>query len=206
MGLCSSTAAGKYGNIRRCLDPKEVCDSKVTGRRNESSLQQITVRGPLHIIPVPRGALGLNHSARGPDEKTESSSGGGGHYTAQSSHTLVEVPVEVAVAIALASFMVGAMSTGVLWYLHNRALQAKAVSRHPHYWLQHNPTYQCRPQMQNRLTTSSGETPGGDATELHAMISLDSSTSPRCRQTNSLSPSNGDHNGNVNCVTCPLVT
>ena len=41
---------------------------------------------------------------------------------------MVEVPVEVAVAIALASFIVGAMSTGVLWFLHSKAMQAKAVS------------------------------------------------------------------------------
>ena len=46
----------------------------------------------------------------------------------KTSHTLVEVPVEVAVAIALASFIVGAMSTGVLWFLHSKAMQAKTVS------------------------------------------------------------------------------
>ena len=49
-------------------------------------------------------------------------------FNTQTSHTLVEVPVEVAVAIALASFIVGAMSTGVLWFLHSKAMQAKTVS------------------------------------------------------------------------------
>lgn len=49
-------------------------------------------------------------------------------FNTQTSHTLVEVPVEVAVAIALASFIVGAMSTGVLWFLHSKAMQAKTVN------------------------------------------------------------------------------
>ena len=62
-----------------------------------------------------------------------------------SSRILVEVPVEVsesldlhsnddhlppaqvAIAISLASFMVGALSTGVLWFIHSRALRAKSV-------------------------------------------------------------------------------
>jgi hypothetical protein len=43
-----------------------------------------------------------------------------------SSRILVEVPVEVAIAISLASFMVGALSTGVLWFIHSRALRAKS--------------------------------------------------------------------------------
>jgi hypothetical protein len=41
--------------------------------------------------------------------------------------TLVGVTVEVAVAISVASFIVGAASTGVLWLLHSRALRNKSV-------------------------------------------------------------------------------
>jgi len=33
----------------------------------------------------------------------------------------------VAVAISLASFLVGALSTGVLWFLHSQALRAKSA-------------------------------------------------------------------------------
>ena len=35
--------------------------------------------------------------------------------------------IQVAIAISLASFMVGALSTGVLWFIHSRALRAKSV-------------------------------------------------------------------------------
>ena len=37
------------------------------------------------------------------------------------------VNMQVAIAISLASFMVGALSTGVLWFIHSRALRAKSV-------------------------------------------------------------------------------
>ena len=37
------------------------------------------------------------------------------------------VYMQVAIAISLASFMVGALSTGVLWFIHSRALRAKSV-------------------------------------------------------------------------------
>jgi hypothetical protein len=43
--------------------------------------------------------------------------------------TLVGVTVEVAVAISVASFLVGAASTGVLWLLHSRAIRIKSVGR-----------------------------------------------------------------------------
>ena len=35
--------------------------------------------------------------------------------------------LQVAIAISLASFMVGALSTGILWFIHSRALRAKSV-------------------------------------------------------------------------------
>jgi len=92
---------------------------------------------------------------------------------------LVEVPVEIAVAIALASFIVGAMSTGVLWFLHSRAMRAKSL----------------------RLRSS-----GLGATDVQELQSLNGYSSQHCRQTNIPSSVEGDHNGNVNCVTCPLVT
>ena len=124
MGLCSATTAGATGNIRRCVDPQTYCQDKSSAHK-ESSVQQITVRGPLHIIPVTRDTLGTNtisQAERTNQQDTEQ------HYTTQTRQTLVEVPVEIAVAIALASFIVGAMSTGVLWFLHSRAMRAKSVS------------------------------------------------------------------------------
>ena len=125
MGLCSATNAGASGNIRRCVDPKSDCEDRSVPHK-ESSVQQITVRGPLHIIPVTRDTLG--HSPVAQTEKGDQQNNEQHSYNTQTRHTLVEVPVEVAVAIALASFIVGAMSTGVLWFLHSRAMRAKSVS------------------------------------------------------------------------------
>jgi len=178
MGLCSATNAGATGNIRRCVDPKSDCEDKTLPHK-ESSVQQITVRGPLHIIPVTRDTLG--HSPVAHAERTDQQGPEQHSYNTQTSHTLVEVPVEVAVAIALASFIVGAMSTGVLWFLHSRAMRAKS----------------------RRLRT--GGLPAVEGTELQSMIGFTSS-SPHCRQTTLPPSGTGDHNGNVNCVTCPLVT
>ena len=129
MGLCSATQAGARGNIKRCVDPELVCAAPEAerGRHAESSLQQVTVRGPLHVAPVSRRdrarAPHVSVAQLDPTKPNQDPA-----FTATTSHTLVEVPVEVAVAIALASFIVGAMSTGVLWFLHSRAMQAKAVS------------------------------------------------------------------------------
>ena len=55
MGLCSATNAGARGNIHRCVDPELDCAQE--HHHQESSLQQITIRGPLHIIPVTRNTL-----------------------------------------------------------------------------------------------------------------------------------------------------
>ena len=117
MGLCSATNAGANGNIQLCVNPKTCADRDSPHR--ESSIQQITVRGPIHL-DVAQKAPRAEISEASPEESEK--------YNSQTSHTLVEVPVEVAVAIALASFLVGAMSTGVLWFLHSKAMQAKSVS------------------------------------------------------------------------------
>ena len=55
MGLCSATNAGARGNIHRCVNPELDCVGE--HEHQESSLQQITIRGPLHIIPVTRNTL-----------------------------------------------------------------------------------------------------------------------------------------------------
>jgi hypothetical protein len=117
-------------------------------------VQQVTVRGPLYLLPVTRDRLeearpvATNNNnalprppaaaaanlpeaepavaaAANEEEDDEESGGGGGHVPHS---TLVGVTVEVAVAIAVASFLVGAASTGVLWLLHSRAERLKSVS------------------------------------------------------------------------------
>jgi len=127
MGLCSATSAGAHGNIFRCEDPRKACSSSRPHR--ESSIQQVTVRGPLHILPVTRNILGqikpaaeqvvqdnADQDEGDPDKPKHSPPG-----------PLVGVTVEVAVAISLASFLVGAGSTGVLWFIHSKAEKVKTI-------------------------------------------------------------------------------
>ena len=156
-----------------CLDPETCADRE--GPHPQATLQQITVRGPLFILPssVPSPGAG----------KRQSEESSGGKYNSQTSHTLVEVPVEVAVAIALASFLVGAMSTGVLWFLHSKAMQAKSVS---------TGLGPAGPTLTSDLLQRRMRAEGN---ELQSM--LGSSSAPCGR--------GGDQNANINCVTCPLV-
>ena len=126
LGLCSGTTAGASGNILQCLDPAASCGLGAPPHE-ESALQQVTVRGPLHVLAHPR--RGPASGQRGRKEEEEEEEGEESHSPRPSSRTLVEVPVEVAIAISLASFIVGALSTGVLWFLHSRSLRAKSVSK-----------------------------------------------------------------------------
>lgn len=183
MGLCSATNAGASGNIKRCVDPKFDCAEN--HQHKESSLQQITVRGPLHILPVPRKTLekpvDMENLESAGQEADQS-------FNTQTSHTLVEVPVEVAVAIALASFIVGAMSTGVLWFLHSKAMQAKTRR------LRH-----CEAtELQSMLRSGPGVGGRGVIESPHPHHS------PHADSTD-VAITGGDHNGNVNCTVCPLI-
>jgi hypothetical protein len=105
-------------------------------------MQQVTVRGPLHLLPVTRDRLAdarpvadtyprpppaaAHLPEAEPAVAAAAEEESGGSHVPHS--TLVGVTVEVAVAIAVASFLVGAASTGVLWLLHSRAVRLKSVS------------------------------------------------------------------------------
>lgn len=94
----------------------------------ESSIQQVTVRGPLHILPVTRNILGQIKPATDHVVQDKEDIEVDGQKSTHSPHgTLVGVTVEVAVAISLASFLVGASSTGVLWFIHSKAEKVKTV-------------------------------------------------------------------------------
>jgi len=104
----------------------------------------VTVRGPLLLVPVTRERLTEARPITGrqplppaveagdslqpifllPEAAEPASDEEAGHVPHS---TLVGVTVEVAVAIAVASFLVGAASTGVLWLLHSRAVRLKSV-------------------------------------------------------------------------------
>ena len=128
MGLCSATSAGAGGNIMRCVDPATACRQPAAPHK-ETALQQVSVRGPLQILPAGRDGQSSSPHTRpvGPPGPPAGPAPGQPGQSYSTTTTLVEVPVEVAIAIALASFIVGALSTGVLWFLHSRAMQAKSV-------------------------------------------------------------------------------
>ena len=95
MGLCSATQAGARGNIKRCVDPELVCAAPEAerGSHAESSLQQVTVRGPLHVAPVSRRDRARDpHVSVAQLDPTKPNQDPA--FTATTSHTLVEVPVE----------------------------------------------------------------------------------------------------------------
>jgi len=93
------------------------------------------------------------------------------------------VPVEIAVAIGITAFLVGALSMGVLWFLYSRALRIKAL----------------RARGISRA--------GKDGAELQTMLDCNSSRSIANGSTVSTARDNvhDNHNGNVPCPTCPLV-
>ena len=108
----------------------------------------MTVRGPLHLLPVTRERLAearpitgrqpsepvlLLPEAAEPAADDDEEAGHVPHST------LVGVTVEVAVAIAVASFLVGAASTGVLWLLHSRAVRLKSVRSYIMFSFQPSP-------------------------------------------------------------------
>jgi len=176
MGLCSATNAGAGGNILRCIEPSTSCRAGAPPHQ-ESTLQQVTVRGPLHVVQAPRNSLHTGHLPRGnqvvndEDEDEEDEEGEKKQSANHSSRILVEVPVEVAIAISLASFMVGALSTGVLWFIHSRALRAKSE--------------------QLRIACEGTELVGLSPTTANNLTSNGAARG-------------GDHNGN--CPSCPLVS
>ena len=129
IGLCSATASDAQGNILLCPAAATSCQDPGYSHR-ESSVQQVAVRGPLHLIPVNRETLGLPEQA--PDDMAAPAytAGGGGDDggSSQPQHVaLVVVTWEVAVAIGITCFLVGAASTGVLWFIHNHTTRDKTV-------------------------------------------------------------------------------
>jgi len=162
MGLCSATNAGAGGNILRCIEPSTSCQAGAPPHQ-ESTLQQVTVRGPLHIVRAPRrGHItgGDQEAFDDEDEDEEEDEEEKRQSANHSSRILVEVPVEVAIAISLASFMVGALSTGILWFIHSRALRAK--SEQLRMACEGSELVGLSPNTTTINHTSNGATTGGD--------------------------------------------
>ena len=158
IGLCSPDAKLASGNLGMCVDPVEECrpgGSAATassgGVHQSPVAQQLIRRGPLQVYPFLKDASVMdqleiieerdfNDGKRYYATDFEGLNAGGGVSEGEddddgaspgmhSSHVvMVGVPKEIAVAIALASFVIGAVLTGLLCCVHHRKLEMKNVS------------------------------------------------------------------------------
>eukprot|EP00095_Tigriopus_kingsejongensis_P008368 maker-scaffold856_size87843-snap-gene-0.17 protein:Tk08368 transcript:maker-scaffold856_size87843-snap-gene-0.17-mRNA-1 annotation:"hypothetical protein DAPPUDRAFT_95568" len=147
IGLCSPDPKLSSGNLGLCRDPSEQCGP--SQRWHESAVaQQLTRRGPFRMFPYLQDASfpiveerplpEENHRRNEPafesnhadmllatisvENNTQPKDSSG----LRSAH-VVGVPAEIAVAIGLAAFVMGAALIGLLWCVHYRNFAAKVV-------------------------------------------------------------------------------
>ncbi|TRY62871.1 hypothetical protein TCAL_02037 [Tigriopus californicus] len=133
IGLCSPDPLFKTGNLGSCRDPSDQCSSR---QRHESPVaQQLSRRGPLRMFPYLKDAS-FPQDLAGHDQdyllevisvqnQTQLKDSSSGLRSAQV--LMVGVPTEIAVAIALASFVIGAALTGLLCCVHHRNYASKIM-------------------------------------------------------------------------------
>ncbi|XP_065576490.1 transforming growth factor beta receptor type 3-like isoform X2 [Artemia franciscana] len=115
LGLCTTDPKTAHGNLKMCVNHREHCQNhslKPFLEESVSTAQQIIVRGP--ILPVPR-VSGSDNSKSNIDmgsERFENNSVPGAQFV------LVGVSTEVAIGIAVISFLVGATLVAALWCIH----------------------------------------------------------------------------------------
>ena len=120
----------------QCVDPVKKCASDEW--HTSPAAQQLSRRGPLYVtIPkhkvTPEKALktssGSKHVLDDQDQEEDL-----GSASLRSSHVvMVGVPAEIAVAISLASFLIGASLTGMLCCIHHRRAMSKTVRLYKHF-------------------------------------------------------------------------
>jgi len=130
IGICTPNPGQSNGNIPKCVDPVKKCASDEW--HTSPAAQQLSRRGPLYVtIPkhevTPEKALqtesGSKHVYDQQDQEEEL-----GSASLRSSHVvMVGVPAEIAVAISLASFLIGASLTGMLCCIHHRRAMSKTT-------------------------------------------------------------------------------
>ncbi|XP_071750219.1 transforming growth factor beta receptor type 3 [Lepeophtheirus salmonis] len=155
LGLCSPLATNN-GNLKKCTDPTLSC------KENDSlhvgpTAQQLSRRGPFYMIgkeDKPEALLHVeeedlftttdfnnhiwppsdkNKRGDGSPDKSDEEDSGVPNSGLRSSHVImVGVPTEVAVAISIASFVIGASLTGILCCLHHRKKIPKESRRSMH--------------------------------------------------------------------------
>merc|ERR1712045_137529 len=130
IGICTPDPGQSNGNIPKCVDPVKKCASDEW--HTSPAAQQLSRRGPLYVtIPkhevTPEKALktssGSKHVLDDQDQEEDL-----GSASLRSSHVvMVGVPAEIAVAISLASFLIGASLTGMLCCIHHRRAMSKTT-------------------------------------------------------------------------------
>lgn len=133
IGLCSPVESLTTGNLGMCVDPTIQCDSEEW--HIGPAAQQISRRGPLFVtdrrlnveIDTADFAGLTNIVAPPPPEPASSES-----PSLRSAHVvMVGVPAEIAVAISIASFLIGAALTGMLCCIHHRKALPKSARNRP---------------------------------------------------------------------------
>lgn len=126
MGLCSPVQELTGGNLGSCEDPSSKC------QKNDwhigSAAQQMSRRGPIVVkgrrLPVEyeRGHEAMTQPKVAEADNNESQA------SLHSAHVvMVGVPAEIAVAISVASFLIGAALTGMLCCIHHRKAMPKSA-------------------------------------------------------------------------------
>ncbi len=133
MGLCSPIDSFTSGNIILCQDPIEHCNASTDGWHVGPAAQQKSRRGPLKVmdkrLKVDTVAK-LSSATESSLLQSERSSVSSESPSLHSAHVvMVGVPAEIAVAISVASFILGALLMGMLCCIHNRKTLPKAVSK-----------------------------------------------------------------------------
>ena len=113
----------------QCEDPTTKCSSD--DWHIGSAAQQLSRRGPLYVtdrrlnVEIDTANFsGLTRLTEAPENQHSSES-----PVLHSAHVvMVGVPAEIAVAISIASFLIGAALTGMLCFIHHRKALPKSVS------------------------------------------------------------------------------
>merc|ERR1711935_296508 len=128
IGLCSPIKSLTTGNLGLCVeDPTAKCASD--DWHIDSAALQLSRRGPLYVtdrrlnVEIDTANVsGLKLTELDPDQNSLESP------VLHSAHVvMVGVPAEIAVAISIASFLIGAALTGMLCCIHHRKALPKSA-------------------------------------------------------------------------------
>ena len=120
--------------FHQCVDPTQKCAEDNDEWHVGPAAQQLSRRGPLYVtdqrLEVKFDSPNLPHEAQKHSKKLEEFPPHQESPGLHSSHVvMVGVPAEIAVAISLASFLIGAALTGMLCRIHQRRSLKKSEVR-----------------------------------------------------------------------------